>query len=128
MAIRSDFISSAAGQAIAPSKAQADAVSAYDAAVSRFKAVLRQRRAQIDSKQPLPDLPGQGTVPRAQRHAEYVQRSHMRLAVKNRQAEQIQDSTGLFRRRQRTAARRIWRPVQDHAGAAGECAKFRYAI
>jgi hypothetical protein len=54
-----DFISSAAGQAIPPSKAQADAVSAYDAAVSRFKAVLRQRRAQIDSKQPLPDLPGQ---------------------------------------------------------------------
>jgi hypothetical protein len=54
-----DFISRAAGQGIAPSKAQSEAMAAYDAAVGRFKSVLRQRRAQIDSRQPLPNLPGQ---------------------------------------------------------------------
>src|SRR5215469_1545784 len=53
------LIAPAAAQSAAPSKAQSDAMSAYDAAVSRFKSVLRQRRAQIDSRQPLPNLPGQ---------------------------------------------------------------------
>jgi hypothetical protein len=40
-------------------QAQSDAMTAYSAAVNHFKSVLRQRRAQIDAKQPLPDLPGQ---------------------------------------------------------------------
>jgi hypothetical protein len=52
-----DLSSPAAGQSA--STAQSEAMAAYSAALSRFKSVLRQRRAQIDAKQPLPDLPGQ---------------------------------------------------------------------
>ena len=51
--------SPAASQALALTKTQSDAMNSYNEAVSRFKSVLRQRRAQIDSKQKLPDLPGQ---------------------------------------------------------------------
>ncbi len=40
-------------------KAQADALAAYDKAVRAFKAILAQRRAQIEAKQKLPNLPGQ---------------------------------------------------------------------
>ena len=40
-------------------QSQPDALSAYNEAVSDFKSILRQRRAQIDAKQPLPNLPGQ---------------------------------------------------------------------
>jgi hypothetical protein len=39
--------------------AQSDVVSSYGQAVSRFKAILSERRAQISSHQHLPDLPGQ---------------------------------------------------------------------
>jgi hypothetical protein len=53
------LISPAAGQPASPTKAQSDALDAYDNAVSRFKSILSQRRAQITSKQPLPNLPGQ---------------------------------------------------------------------
>ena len=53
------LVSPAAAQSAAASKGQSDAMSAYDAAVNRFKSVLRQRRAQIDSREPLPNLPGQ---------------------------------------------------------------------
>jgi hypothetical protein len=53
------FTSPAAGQALALTEAQFDAMNSYNAAVSRFKSVLQQRRAQIDSKQPLANLPGQ---------------------------------------------------------------------
>jgi hypothetical protein len=49
----------AAAQDIVQTQAQSDPMTAYSAAVSHFKFVLRQRRAQIDAKQPLPDLPGQ---------------------------------------------------------------------
>jgi hypothetical protein len=52
-------ISPAHGQPAALSKAQSDALSAYNNAVDRFRSILSQRRAQIDSKQPLPNLPGQ---------------------------------------------------------------------
>jgi hypothetical protein len=38
---------------------QSDAVKAYDDALGRFKQVLAERRNQISSKEPLPDLPGQ---------------------------------------------------------------------
>ncbi len=34
-------------------------LAAYDAALNGFKSVLRQRRAQISAKEPLPNLPGQ---------------------------------------------------------------------
>jgi membrane-bound lytic murein transglycosylase len=40
-------------------KAQSDALRAYDQAVNDFKSILGVRRAQIDSKQKLPNLPGQ---------------------------------------------------------------------
>src|SRR5215472_10776561 len=56
---RIGFTSPAASQALALTKAQSDAMNSYNEAVSRFKSVLRQRRAQIDLKQKLPDLPGQ---------------------------------------------------------------------
>ena len=49
----------AVAQGIVQAQAQSDAMTAYGAAVSHFKSVLRQRRAQIDAKQPLPNLPGQ---------------------------------------------------------------------
>jgi hypothetical protein len=52
-------ISPAHGQPVALSKAQSDALSVYNNAVDRFRSTLSQRRAQIDSKQPLPNLPGQ---------------------------------------------------------------------
>ena len=53
------FISPAMGQAVASTKKQSDALNAYSKAVSDFELILRQRRAQINSKQPLPNLPGQ---------------------------------------------------------------------
>ena len=40
-------------------KKQSDAVDAYNNSRAQFEQVLRQRRAQIDSKQGLPNLPGQ---------------------------------------------------------------------
>jgi hypothetical protein len=51
-----------------------DALDAYHAAVSRFEQVLRQRRAQIDARQPLPNLPGQ---------AVYLARNDMISAYKD---------------------------------------------
>jgi hypothetical protein len=41
------------------SKPQADAIEAYNNAVVQFRAVLNERRAQIDAGEPLPNLPGQ---------------------------------------------------------------------
>lgn len=38
---------------------QSAALKAYDDARKNFESILRQRRAQIDAKQPLPNLPGQ---------------------------------------------------------------------
>jgi hypothetical protein len=56
---RVGFTSPAAGQALVLTEAQSGAMNSYNAAVSRFKSVLQQRRAQIDSKQALANLPGQ---------------------------------------------------------------------
>ena len=42
-----------ASQVLALTKTQSDALNSYNEAVSRFKSVLLQRRAQIDSKQKL---------------------------------------------------------------------------
>jgi hypothetical protein len=47
------------GQAAVPTTSQSDVLRAYDAALSRFKSVLAERRAQINAHQPLPNLPGQ---------------------------------------------------------------------
>jgi hypothetical protein len=52
------LVSPAMGQP-ALTKKQSDALDAYNKAVSDFQSILGQRRAQINSKQPLPDLPGQ---------------------------------------------------------------------
>jgi hypothetical protein len=53
------FMSPAMAQADAATKKQSDALHAYTKAVSDFESILNQRRAQINSKQPLPNLPGQ---------------------------------------------------------------------
>ena len=47
------------GALTSPAMAQADALAAYNNALNQFKAVLAERRRQIDSRQPLPDRPGQ---------------------------------------------------------------------
>ena len=53
------LVSPARAQPAALTPSQSEALSAYDKAVNDFKAILRTRRAQIDSNQPLPNLPGQ---------------------------------------------------------------------
>jgi hypothetical protein len=52
-------ISPAMGQPVALTKTQSDALNTYNDAVSSFKSILSQRRAQINSNQALPNLPGQ---------------------------------------------------------------------
>jgi hypothetical protein len=68
------FVSPAVGQPDALSKKQSDALDAYNRAVSDFESILRQRRAQINSNQRLPNLPGQ---------ALYLARIHMMSAYKD---------------------------------------------
>src|SRR3954453_7907635 len=53
------IMSSALAQPPALTKQQSDAREAYDAALSQFRAIVGERRAQINAKRPLPDLPGQ---------------------------------------------------------------------
>jgi hypothetical protein len=53
------FISPAEAQPAALTKSQLDALNRYNNAVIQFKAILSQRRAQINAKQQLPNLPGQ---------------------------------------------------------------------
>ena len=53
------LVSPAMGQPGALTKKQSDALDAYNHAVRDFEEVLSQRRAQINSNQPLPNLPGQ---------------------------------------------------------------------
>ena len=52
------FVSLAMAQQDALTKRQSDALEAYNGAVGRFELLLRQRRAQIYSGQPLPNLAG----------------------------------------------------------------------
>jgi hypothetical protein len=54
--------------------AQTDALATYNQAVSEFKSILAQRRAQISARQGLPDLPGQ---------ALYLARNKMMSAYKD---------------------------------------------
>jgi hypothetical protein len=68
------LISPAAGQPGALTQSQSDALNAYNTALNQFKSILRQRRAQIESKQPLPNLPGQ---------ALYLARNNMISAYKD---------------------------------------------
>jgi hypothetical protein len=53
------FVSRARGQPAAPTASQSDALNTYNNAVHDFKSLLSQRHAQINSKEPLPNLPGQ---------------------------------------------------------------------
>jgi hypothetical protein len=55
-------------------KKQSDALAAYNNSKSQFEQVLAQRRAQINSRQPLPNLPGQ---------ALYLARNNMISAYKD---------------------------------------------
>jgi len=55
-------------------KQQSDALAAYNEAVKNFEAILGQRRAQIDARQPLPNQPGQ---------ALYLARNRMLSAYKD---------------------------------------------
>jgi hypothetical protein len=48
-----------AAQPATLTKAQSDRVATYEQALGEFKSILRQRRAQIAARQPLPNLPGQ---------------------------------------------------------------------
>ena len=68
------FISPAMGQPGTLIKRQSDALKTYNDAVSTFKSMLGQRRAQINSNQPLPNLPGQ---------ALYLARNNMLSAYKD---------------------------------------------
>jgi hypothetical protein len=53
------LISFALGQPAALMKSQSDALNAYNKTVQDFRSILSERRAQIDAKQKLPDVPGQ---------------------------------------------------------------------
>jgi hypothetical protein len=53
------FMSPAMAQPDAVTTRQSEALDAYNHAVSDFESILGQRRAQINSNQPLPNLPGQ---------------------------------------------------------------------
>ena len=68
------FVSPANGQPAALTQSQSDALDAYNNAVRNFRSILSQRRAQIDSKQQLPNLPGQ---------ALYLARNSMMSAYKD---------------------------------------------
>ncbi len=68
------FISPAQGQPTAHTKSQSDALNTYNDAVNHFKSILSQRRAQINSNQQLPNLPGQ---------ALYLARNNMISAYKD---------------------------------------------
>ena len=64
----------AQGQAPVLTKSQSDALKTYNNAVNEFKSILGQRRAQINSNQGLPNLPGQ---------ALYLARINMMSAYKD---------------------------------------------
>ena len=53
------FVTPSLAQGGARSEAPAAAAAAYDKALREFKEILAERRAQIDAKQALPNLPGQ---------------------------------------------------------------------
>ena len=68
------FISPAQGQPAALTQSQSDALDRYNNALKDFRAVLSQRRAQINARQQLPNLPGQ---------ALYLARNNMISAYKD---------------------------------------------
>ena len=95
------FMTPAAAQVGVPTKAEAAAQAAYEKALREFKAILAERRRQIEAKQPLPARPGQ---------AMYLARVEMMSAYKDltdavpgphRAGQQVCHPAGLPRCRQR---------------------------
>jgi hypothetical protein len=68
------LISPAAARPTALTKSQSAALDQYNAALGDFKSILSERRAQIDAKEKLPNVPGQ---------ALYLARNHMMSAYKD---------------------------------------------
>ena len=68
------FMSPAMAEPAALTKKQSDALKAYNNSLTNFESILGQRRAQINSNQPLPNLPGQ---------ALYLARINMMSAYKD---------------------------------------------
>jgi hypothetical protein len=68
------FMSPAMGEPAALTKKQSDALNTYNNSLSSFESILGQRREQINSHQPLPNLPGQ---------ALYLARNNMMSAYKD---------------------------------------------
>ena len=122
------LVSPAMGQPTALTKKQSDALTAYNNAADNFQSILGQRRAQINSKQPLPNLPGQ---------ALYLARNNMMSAYKDL-TDALPSKIGgpnkfgippaYFDADNRAAARRVQESFRPHGGAARQRAKIRYAI
>jgi hypothetical protein len=68
------LVSAALAQPGALTKRRSDALTTYNQALKNFETLLDQRRAQIDSNQPLPNLPGQTL---------YLARNNMMSAYKD---------------------------------------------
>src|SRR5262245_36940213 len=68
------LVSPAQAQPSALSQSQSEALAAYNKAVGDFRSILKERRAQIDAMQPLPNVPGQ---------ALYLARNNMISAYKD---------------------------------------------
>jgi hypothetical protein len=68
------FMSPAMSEPAALTKKQSEALDTYNNSLGHFEAILGQRRAQINSRQPLPNLPGQ---------ALYLARNNMMSAYKD---------------------------------------------
>ncbi len=81
------LMSPAMGQPGTLTKKQSDALNTYNNALENFESILGQRRAQINSNQRLPDLPGQAALPCTQQHDERIQRPHRRASVQDRRAQ-----------------------------------------
>ena len=116
------------GQPVPLTKGQSDAVAAYDAAVKGFKLILGQRRAQLDSKQPLPNLPGQALY--LARNGMLSARKDLTDAVPSKigRPNKFKIPSGLFRCRSGAVDRRVQAVVRSHAGAAGQFAKIGHAL
>ena len=122
------FISLANSQTTALTPVQADAVAAYDNALSQFKSILSERRAQIDAKQPLPNMPGQ---------ALYLARINVMSTYKDL-TDAIPSRIGrpnkfgvppaYFDAAIEPLIDEYLRLFEDHAGAAGQRAELRHAV
>ena len=122
------FISRAEGQPAALTQSQSDALDAYNNAVRQFKAILSQRRAQINSHQQLPNLPGQ---------ALYLARNSMisaykdltdALAAKIGRPNKFGIPPAYFDAANEPLIDEYVQSLQRHAGASRQCAKLGYSV